>query len=70
MKDERKKLDLVAKECVLVEYGTKVKGYYILTNPSILICLTKLIFLLELKQFCLITKKYIARAIEDGQKEY
>ena len=27
MKDERKKLDPVARRCVLVGYGTEVKGY-------------------------------------------
>ena len=32
MKDERKKLDPVAKRCVLVGYGTEVKGYRLLTQ--------------------------------------
>ena len=44
------------------------------TNPSILIHLIKITFLLELNQFLLdhkktTTKKQLARAIEDGQKE-
>ena len=30
MKDERKKLDPVAKRCILVGYGTEVKGYRVI----------------------------------------